>query len=56
MSLTAAVAEQMVRAGEGMPPDDFDTVLSEVPQPAGTSAWEAYVRSKMFKVPLHSKL
>ncbi|EIE27596.1 cytosolic NADP malic enzyme [Coccomyxa subellipsoidea C-169] len=45
-SLTAAVAEQMVRAGEGKGP----------PRPAGQSAWEAYVRSKMFKVPLQSKL
>ena len=55
-SLTAAVAEQMVRAGEGTLPDDFHAVLSGAPQPAGASAWEVYVRSKMFKVQLQSKL
>lgn len=52
VSLTAAVAEQMVRAREGTIPDDFDAV----PRPAGASAWEAYVRSKMFKVPVYSRL
>lgn len=54
--LTGAVAEQMVRAGEGSLPDDFDAVASAAPRPAGTSAWEAYVRAKMFKLPVESKL
>ncbi|CAL8463533.1 g3067 [Coccomyxa elongata] len=54
--LTGAVAEQMVRTGEGSLPDDFDAVASAAPRPAGTSAWEAYVRAKMFKLPVESKL
>lgn len=55
-SLTAAVAEQMVKTGEGSLPDDFHGVASAAPRPAGTSAWEAYVRAKMFKLPAVSKL
>ena len=55
-TLTAAVAEQMVKTGEGSLPDDFNAVVSAAPRPAGTSAWEAYVRAKMFKLPVESKL
>ena len=55
-TLTAEVAEGMVRAGQGSRPDDFDEAVQGLPRRGGVSAWEAYVRMKMYKIDLASKL
>jgi hypothetical protein len=55
-TLAAEVAEGMVRAGQGTPPDDFDAAVRKQPRRGGVSAWEAYVRAKMYKIDLESKL
>ena len=55
-TLAAEVAEGMVRAGQGTRPDDFEAVVSALPRRGGVSAWEAYVRAKMYRIDLESKL
>ena len=55
-ALTAELAEGMVRAGQGSRPDDFEAVVQAQPRRGGVSAWEAYVRAKMYKIDLESKL
>ena len=55
-SLTAEVAEGMVRSGLGTKPEDFDAVVSKLPQTPQGGTWRGYVLAKMYKVPNESKL
>lgn len=52
----ADVAEGIVSAGEGSVPDDFDAVIKASGSGASVSEWKAYVRAKMYRPPMHSKL
>lgn len=55
-SLTAEVAQGMVRSGLGTQPEDFDAVVSRLPQTPEGNLWREYVLAKMYKTPLESKL
>ena len=55
-SLTAEVAEGMVRSGLGTKPEDFDAVVSRLPHMPKGNPWREYVLAKMYKVPQESKL
>lgn len=46
--LAGIVAERMVAARVGSLPGDFAAAAATRVRPAGESAWEAYVRARMF--------
>ena len=46
--LAGVVAERMVAARLGSPPGDFAAAAAARVRPAGESAWEAYVRARMY--------
>ncbi|KAK9837421.1 hypothetical protein WJX81_001177 [Elliptochloris bilobata] len=47
--LAGIVAERMVAAGLGSVPNDFAAAATARVRPAGESAWEAYVRARMYE-------